>query len=239
MELGTTYYYCEVSAEGAENVTSNVVAVKADKKVLCDLDFTDNSCVQAWSGASGQGFTSSGANYEISGTMKFKGLTSSGTQAQMDMRWDKDAWADKTSTSDMTGKYVVYEFDFMIPENVASTFSVQLRYHQENTRSTVTMFKIDNNVLKNSSNTAVLEGTLSTNQWHSIAMKCNYATGKYDLYLGDSAVISQGNIPTNLNTYVTHINDLVRFIVAANDTTTQFEVDNFKVYECEVPTTLE
>ncbi|MBR4060157.1 MAG: DUF4962 domain-containing protein [Lachnospiraceae bacterium] len=227
-ELGTTYYYCEVSAYGAESKLSDVVSVKADKKVLCNLDFADNSCVQTWKGATGQGFTTNNANYSISsGVMAYTGIKS-GNEVYLDMRWHQNSWNDSTATSDMTGKYVVYEFDLRIPEKVTSTFFVQLRYHKGDSRATVTMFKVDSNVLKDLVGTKGEEKALSTNKWYNIAMKCNYKTGKYDLYLDDS-VISQGDIPNALKTYVTNINDLVRFLV--RDPSTQFELDNCKVYE--------
>ena len=242
-EAGTGYYFCRVSAEGAASVDSDVVTVTATEAVRTisfeeDFDSEDFATIN-WSGAGAtQGiaisFASSGYGItadENDSTDKELSINGTITSGNIDARFsDDDSWADATSTSDVTGKSIVYEFDLNVKADTGTNFNVLLRSIASSTVMSQ-LCRVENNVLKLENSTVTQ--TLNTGE-HKIAVACDFTNGTRDIYVDGTCLAEDVKIHA-WNTFGKEkVNDLLRFTLKES---AAYALDNICVYEATTLTT--
>ena len=133
------------------------------------------------------------------------------------------------STSNLSGKSVVYEFD-LIPNGTGNLW-VNLTSNNGGTK-TSRLCEISSTKMSFKNANTVVDLTAS-NIYH-IAVVNNYVTGTYDAYVNGTSVVTGGAIHNNDKISAAAMYDLIRFQYSSK-TTTEFTIDNVKVYEAKIP----
>lgn len=247
--VGTSYYYCKVSA-GAESVDSEVVTVMAKPVVLYAEDFSYEGETPDWLvtskdfygvyNVSGTEYTATVSAGDVSGN-KVLNVNAANTKYQVNVRWSKNTeskskWEDNTNLVDLTQKTIVYEFDISPVES--SKVNVNLRSYNSGTKLSK-ICGINNNVLEFTGVTETM--SLENGKWYHIAVVNDYTNGLRDIYvdnLSDSTVetwkVTDNEIPNYANLNTAAMNDFMRFHYDSA-ATAKFMLDNIRVYEAEAP----
>ena len=245
-EAGTGYYFCRVSADGAERVDSSVATVTAKEAVRTisfEEDFDSDSLATGTWSACTSGIAALNIEYEVNSSysvasetnkaLMIKAVSATGAERQLDVRFsDDETWNEAASTSDLSKKSIVYEFDLKISEASGTNVKIRLRSQVDSAKSVPVVFEVADGVIKYNN---VEKATLSTDSWNHIALEVDYTTLKYDVYLGETVVIDNASLPNGF--LAAGVNDLLRFYINSTTTTKSFWLDNIKVYESQTQTT--
>ena len=235
--VGTVYYYCVVSAEGATSVESSVVAVTASAEesntpvVYYEQDFADETAGYLFTyGGNPKGVYKQSGNADpekVSGDNKLS-VTSSGENYRVEVRWsDKTAWSDAESCRDLSGKTVVYEFELTPNGDVDGTPGISKLYVilRSQNGGTSTFCTVENNVLKFNGVTDTT--TLVNGTSYKIKVVYKYGQGIRDIYVNEDCVATNNVIPSS-SFQPSGVNDLIRFYQTA---AVDFYIDDIRVYE--------
>ena len=235
--VGTVYYYCEVSAEGATSVTSSVVAVTVP--VLFSEDFDSESFkLAAWSTTSG--ICLGGSGDASVGVVEQKLQISKSTAANAN---NIDArWSGETVASSYADKKVIYEFTLKLTADTKTNVIVALRSNASESSTTNTpsyLFEISNNGLyvRDSSNSNVGIASLSAGEY-KIKVEVDFKNKTRDIYVNGTED-KGGSVnyeKTKLGMHkagefkAEYMNSLLRFIISSNKET-DFSIDDILIYE--------